>query len=122
VVGKDDFFENIIKDVKEVVEKTALFSEREAKTVSNLYDYCTTLIKEKGMKMLDLYKDVGHSIFQVPEGQTVDKTPMKDRLLLNQQFGDRPLSGIISIEPQLGRINPTDGKMYSAKIQRVLIF
>lgn len=122
VVGKNDFFENIIKDVKEVVEKTASFSEREAKTVNDLYNYCTELIKEKGMEMLDPYKDVGHSIFQVPEHQTVDKTPMEDRLLLNQQFGSRPLSGIISVEPQLGRINPADGKMYGAKIQKVLIF
>lgn len=122
VVGKNDFFGNVIRDVKDVVEKTASFSERKAKTVSDLYNYCTALVKEKGMEMLDPYKDVGHSIFQVPEHQTVDKTPMEDRLLLNQQFGGRPLSGIISIEPQLGRINPADGKMYGAKIQKVLIF
>lgn len=122
VVGKNDFFENIIKDVKDVVERTALFSEREAKTVDDLYNYCITLAKEKGMEMLDSREDVGHSIFQVPEHQTVDKTPMEDRLLLNQQFSNKPLSGIISIEPQLGRINPQDGKMYGAKIQKVLIF
>lgn len=122
VVGKNDFFENIILDTKDIVEKTASFSEREAETVSDIYVYCTGLIEEKGMKMLDPYKDVGHSIFQVPEHQTVDKTPMEDRLLLNQQFSGRPLSGIISIEPQLGRINSADGKMYGAKIQKILIF
>ncbi len=122
VVGKNDFFENIVKDIKEIVERTAIFSKREAKTVGDLYKHCTTLIKEKNMEMLDKYEDVGHSIFQVPEGQTVDKTPRKDRLLLNQKFGDRLLSGIISVEPQLGRVNPSDGKMYGAKIQKVLIF
>ena len=31
------------------------------------------------------------------------------------------IEGIISIEPQLGRINPADGKMYSAKMQKVFI-
>src|SRR3989338_842250 len=121
IVGENVFFESIIKDVKEIVEKTALFSEKEAKTVNDLYDYCIYLTKEKRMEVLDPYKDVGHSIFQVPEHQTVDKTPMEHRLLLNRQFGYRPLSGIISIEPQLGRINPANGKMYGAKIQKVLI-
>jgi len=122
VVGKNDFFENIIKDTKEIVAKTALFAGKKAKTVGDLYNYCISLIGQKGMEMLDPYRDVGHAIFQVPEGQTVDKTPMEDRLLLNQQFRERLLSGIISIEPQLGRINPADGKMYGAKAQKVQIF
>ena len=122
MVGKNDFLESIIKDTNDIVLDTTLFAKREAKNIGDLYDYCTNLIMKKNLEMLDPYQDVGHLIFQVPEGQTVDKTPMKNRILLNQQFGNIPLSGIVSIEPQLGRINPADGKMYGAKIQKVLIF
>jgi Xaa-Pro aminopeptidase len=122
VVGQDDFFTKIISDTKEIVVRTAEYGRTQAQTVGDLYAFGTQLIAEKGLTMLDPYQDIGHSIFQVPAGQTVDKTPMADRLLLNQEFVDRPLSGIISIEPQLGRVNPGDGKMYGAKTQEVVIF
>jgi Xaa-Pro aminopeptidase len=121
-VGENSFYDNLINDVKELVGKTAGFARTKAKNVGDLYEFATFLIKEKNLIMLDPYKDIGHSIFQVPEHQTVDKTPMEDRLLLNETFKDRKLEGIISIEPQLGRVNLRSGQMYGAKLQEVVIF
>ena len=74
------------------------------------------------MKSLDSRNDVGHSIFQVPEGQTVDKTPIEDRLFLNDDYRDTKLEGIISIEPHFGRVNPKDGVLYGSKHQEVIIY
>ena len=87
-----------------------------------MYDFAINLIDIHGLIILDPYKDIGHSIFQVPENQTVENTPMEDSLLLNETFKDRKLKGIISIEPQLGRNNPENGKLYAAKLQEVIIF
>ena len=94
----------------------------ESKSVGVLYDFAINLIDIHGLIILDPYKDIGHSIFQVPENQTVENTPMEDSLLLNETFKDRKLKGIISIEPQLGRNNPENGKLYAAKLQEVIIF
>ena len=79
------------------------------------------LIDEGGFISLDPMGDVGHSIFQVLEGQTVDKTPQEDRLFIYPEHGHRLIEGIISIEPQIGKINPAGGKVYSAKIQKVYV-
>jgi len=122
VIGESKFYKDLISDVKEIINKTADFARTNAITVGELYNFATNLVKEKNLTMLDPYKDIGHSIFQVPEHQTVDKTPMKDRLLINETFKKRKLEGIISIEPQLGKINTNDGKMYGAKLQEVVIF
>ena len=122
VIGNNKFYNDLINTTRQIVRKTAEFAKNEAKSVGILYDFAVNLIQENNLKMLDPYKDIGHSIFQVPEHQTVDKTPMEDRLLLNETFRDRKLEGIISIEPQLGRANPTDGKIYGAKLQEIVIF
>lgn len=121
VVGHDDFFEQLIKDAKTIVDHTHTFATEQAKTIGDILDFCLSEIKVNKMKSLDSRDDVGHSIFQVPEGQSVDKTPVEDRLFMNEDYRDYPIQGILSIEPQVGRINPTNGKMYGAKIQKVLL-
>ncbi len=122
VIGDNEFYESLIEGVRDIVKETAVFAKTKAKSVGDLYSFAINLIDKNNLEMLDPYKDVGHSIFQVPEHQTVDKTPMEDRLLLNEVFKDRKLEGIVSIEPQLGRIDPLDGKMYGAKLQEVVVF
>jgi len=121
LIGKDDFYQAIISDTEKIVDETYDYLASEAKTVGDIYDFCNLRISNYGLQSLDPRNDVGHSIFQVPEGQTVDKTPMGDRLFINEEYRNSPIEGIISIEPQLGRINPADGKMYSAKMQKVFI-
>ncbi|MDD4938413.1 MAG: M24 family metallopeptidase [Candidatus Shapirobacteria bacterium] len=122
VIGKNSFFENLINDTKDIVEKISINTKEKFKTIGELYNFSCNLVKNKKIEILDVNKDVGHSIFQVPKGQTVEETPMQDRLLINNQFAKQNLLGIISIEPQLGRVNPEDNKMYGAKIQKVLFF
>lgn len=121
VVGHDDFYEQLIENSRQIVDKTYEYTASEAKTIQDIYEFAMKLIEEGGFTSLDPMGDVGHSIFQVPEGQTVDKTPQEDRLFIYPEHGDRLIEGIISIEPQIGKANPADGKMYSTKMQRVYI-
>ena len=82
-IGENEFYKELISDVKEIVDITATFANTETSTVGKLYEFATKEINKKRLKILDPYKYIGHSIFQVPENQTVDKTPMEDRLLLS---------------------------------------
>ena len=120
-VGNDSFFAQLIEDSKEIVDKTYAYTISEAKTIQDIYKFAMNLINNSGFESLDPMGDVGHSIFQVPEGQTVDKTPQADRLFIYPEHGDRPIEGIISIEPQIGKKHPKNGQMYSTKMQKVYI-
>lgn len=121
-LGKSDFFGKLVNDVQTIVDAAYEYSLARAKTVGDIVDFCQEQLKIYGLRSIDSRKDFGHSIFQVPEGQTVDKTPLSDRLFLNEDYRDAKLSGIISIEPHLTRINTENGKLYGAKQQRVVIF
>lgn len=122
VIGHDPFYQNLSDDCLNVVKQTAEFAKNSAKTVGEIYDYCIKIATDFKMISLDSRDDVGHSIFQVPEGQTVDMTPIKDRLFLNNDYRNTKLEGIISIEPNLGRINPKNGIVYGSKHQEVIIY
>ena len=122
VVGNDPFFQSLSGDCLSVVKQTAEFARTSAKTVGEILDYCVNIATNLGMKSLDSRNDVGHSIFQVPEGQTVDKTPLSDRLFLNDDYRNAKLEGIVSIEPHFGRVNPKDGILYGSKHQEVIIY
>lgn len=122
VVGQDPFYESLSNDCLEIVKLTAEFGRTSGKTIGGIFDYCMKLIKERGLVLLDSRNDVGHSIFQVPEGQSVDKTPLEDRLFISEEYRNYPLEGILSIEPQVGRVNPADGLVYGSKQQEILTF
>ncbi len=122
VIGDEPFYQNLSDDCLTVVKQTAEFARIYAKTVGEILDYCMKIATELGMKSLDSRNDVGHSIFQVPEGQTVEKTPLEDRLFLNDDYRNTKLEGIISIEPHFGRVNPKDGVLYGSKHQEVIIY
>lgn len=121
LIGQNPFFASLIADTKQVVEETYNFAVSKAKTIGDIFDYCFSRITYYDLRSLDSRNDVGHSIFQVPEGQTVDQTPLSDRLFINQDYKDSPAVGIISIEPQLGRVDPENGKLFGAKMQKVII-
>ena len=121
LVGSDDFFQSLINDSRDIVDKAYDFTMKQAKTIQDVYDFTMNLIIDGGFTSLDPMGDVGHSIFQVPEGQTVDKTPQEQRLFIYPEHGDRPLKGIISIEPQISKKHPVNGRVYSTKMQKVFI-
>ena len=104
-----------------IVDLVYDFTSSEAKSVQDIYDFTMSLLERGGFVSLDPKGDVGHSIFQVEPGQTVDKTPMEQRLFIYPDHGEKLIEGIISIEPQIGKISPVDGRMYSAKMQKVYI-
>ncbi len=122
VVGDEFFYKSLSEDCLSVVKQTVEFARTSAKNVGDILDFCINIATDLGLKSLDSHNDVGHSIFQVQEGQTVDKTPMVDRLLLNDDYRNSKLEGIISIEPDLGRVNPNDGILYGSKHQEVVIY
>lgn len=121
VVGRDDFFQSLVDDSRMIVDLVYDFTSSEAKSVQDIYDFTMSLLERGGFVSLDPKGDVGHSIFQVEPGQTVDKTPIEQRLFIYPDHGERLIEGIISIEPQIGKISPVDGRMYSAKMQKVYI-
>lgn len=122
IIGKNPFYQALADDCLKIVQQTASFTKTSAKTVGEVLDYCIGLAIELKMTSLDSRNDVGHSIFQVPEGQTVEKTSLGERLFLNEDYRDTQLSGIVSIEPHFGRINPHDGLVYGSKQQEIVIF
>ncbi len=121
-IGNNLFYKKLCDDCNEIVNQTYEYAKLEAKTIGDVFDFSMNLINQYGLKLLDSRNDVGHSIFQVHIGQSVDKTPLSDRLFLSEEYRNSELKGIISIEPQVGRINPEDGKMYGAKQQKVIIY
>lgn len=121
VVGTDTFYESLIADSRDIVDAVYEYTANQAQTIGDIYDYASQLIEDGGFISLDPMGDVGHSIFQVPAGQTVDKTPPEQRLFIYPEHGDKPIKGIISIEPQIGKKHPSTGKLYSTKIQKVFI-
>lgn len=121
MVGEDAFFRSLIEDSKTIVEDVYNYTAKEAKTIQDIYEYAMRLIDEYAYTSLDPMGDVGHSIFQVPEGQTVDKTPQEQRMFIYPGHGDRSIEGIVSIEPQIGVAHPELGRVYSTKNQKVYI-
>lgn len=120
-IGSDPFYAELIADSQKLVNQVYDFTRREAKTIGDIYYFAMDLIKSGEFISLDPMGDVGHSIFQVPDGQKVENTPMQDRTFLYPEHGNKQVEGIITIEPQLGKKHPITGDMYSTKIQKVYI-
>lgn len=45
---------------------------------------------------------------------------MSERLFIDNNHSHCQLNGVLSIEPQLKRLNPSDRKYYAAKSQRIV--
>jgi len=119
-IGNDGFFQDLCRDSLSLVCETYNFAQNEAKTIGDIFDFCTARMAALKLISLDPRDDVGHSIFQVPVGQTVDLTPLEDRLFISEEYRKFPITGLVSIEPQVGRISPKDGVMYGSKHQAVV--
>jgi Xaa-Pro aminopeptidase len=120
-IGEDSFFRDLCEIGDQIAQRTLEYGQKSARTVGDLFDYCMEQIAQSGLVLLDSRNDVGHSIFQVEPGQKVEDAPLESRLFISEEYRDTALSGIISIEPQVGRRHPADGIMYGAKQQRILI-
>jgi hypothetical protein len=119
-IGDDPFFQKLCDECDEIAQLTLDYGNKSAQTIGELFDFCMGLIEKANLVLLDSRNDVGHSIFQVPVGQGVEDTPLEQRLFISEEYRHAPIQGIISIEPQVGRKH-SDGIMYGAKQQRVLI-
>ena len=119
--GADPFYQRLVSDADELTEATFDYATRHARNIGDIYDHSQSLMKRLNLTSIDPRSDVGHSIFQVPIGQTVERTPMNQRLFISDEYRLSPIRGILSIEPNVGRINPADGILYGAKQQRVII-
>jgi len=120
-IGNDPFFHELCNQCDDIVQRTLDYGIQSATTIGDLFDFCMEQIEKSDLVSLDSRNDVGHSIFQVPAGQKVEDTPLEQRLFISEEYRNVPVHGVISIEPQVGRKHPTDGTMYGAKQQRVLI-
>jgi hypothetical protein len=120
-IGNDSFFQELCNQCDEIAQLTLDYGIESATTIGDLFDFCMELICKSDLVLLDSRNDVGHSIFQVPVGQKVEDTPLDQRLFISEEYRNVPIQGIISIEPQVGRKHPKDGRMYGAKQQRVLL-
>ena len=118
-VGKDKFYRNLCNDVLDITIKLEKFAESKANTIEDLFNFFTKIIKNSNLQLIG--DNIGHSIFKVKQGQTVEQTPISERIFIDKGHGQYKLQGILSIEPQLQRINPFDNKYYAAKHQRIVI-
>lgn len=123
-VGNDLFFKTLCSDCKEVTENLCTYSiiYKDSKTFGDLYSYFQKLSIEKETELHAPYNSIGHSIFQVPQNSKVENANVKDRIQINEDFFSFSLNSIdiLSIEPQLARVNPHNGILYSAKQQGII--
>jgi hypothetical protein len=120
-IGNASFYRNLCDDLFSCVMETATEVLRgETKTLLAIHDSVMRKAKRLGLESIEPRSNVGHSIFQVPEGQTVDLTPENVRIFVDQQDTEIPTQSLISIEPELARINPKDGIRYGGKFQFII--
>jgi Metallopeptidase family M24 len=120
-IGTDIFYDKLCADILTVV--TATIAEvlgGQYSSLGEIYSHAMKKAQQLGLESIDPRGNVGHSIFQVPPGQTVDKTPMEQRLFIDATNHPIPDQALISLEPELARVNPLDGKRYGGKFQFVI--
>src|SRR4051794_32236277 len=74
------------------------------------------------LESIEPRNNVGHSIFQVRKGQTVESTPLNDRVFINDSNPPWSAPILLFLEPQLSRIHPEGGTRYGGKSQFILPF
>jgi hypothetical protein len=122
-IGNDPFYRELCDDLFAcVMETTSKVLTGEIDGLAAIHSSVTRKAESLGLKSIDPRANVGHSIFQVPEGQTVDLTPESERIFIDQDDMEIPAQSLISIEPELARINPEDGIQYGGKFQFIIPF
>lgn len=121
-VGNNSFYLDLCIDCENLSRELKNFAETHAKNIGDIIDHAISLIAKSDLINLDSELHLGHSIFQVPPDQKVENCPRESRIFISEEYRNQKLNGILSIEPQLGRVNPEDGVMYGAKQQSVVIY
>lgn len=119
-IGNDVFYKRLCKDTLNITANLESYAIKKAKTVGDIFTYFKDIIQDMSLELIG--NNIGHSIFAVPSRQTVEQTPIIERLFIDDNHRHNKLKGILSIEPQLKRLNPNDGKYYAAKFQRIVIY
>lgn len=119
-IGKNSFYKALCADCDEIVGLMSAYAKNEAKNIGDIFEFGQALLSSRGLVNLDKEGNLGHTIFQVSPGQRVEDCPPGTRVFINEGCSSALLEGILSIEPQLGRINPEDGIMYGAKQQQIV--
>jgi len=102
----DPAWERLVADARDIFEQTYAYAAQ-ARKIGDLFDYCETLIRERGYTLLDPGGNIGHSI---EDGQQQAR-----RIYLSPECADEPLAGKTwAIEPHIGK----DG--YGAKFEDVI--
>lgn len=117
-VGADPFYKKLCDDLFTITIETAFALMRsDYHDLCEVYDQGMQRASEYSLENIDHRGNIGHSIFQVPAGQTVDQTSEGSRLFIDACHQALPKQVLISIEPEMGRINPADGIRYGGKFQ-----
>jgi hypothetical protein len=120
-IGDDPFYKQLVADLFAVVIETAAEVLRgDYHEMGDIFSHVMTKAEARGLHNIDPRGNAGHTIFQIPEGQTVDKTPPEQRLYIDGTNSTLPERALVSIEPELARINPTDGVQYGGKFQFII--
>lgn len=119
-IKADDFYSRLCDDVSSITISLENYAIQEANTIGEIYSYFTEIIQDSNLELVG--DNIGHSIFPVKVGQTVEQTVLSERLFIDKTHSSTPLKGVLSIEPQLKRRNTTDRNFYAAKQQRIIIF
>lgn len=70
-IGNDTFYKKLCEDVLYVTTNLEHFSINKAKKIGDIFDYFREIIQNMSLELIG--DNIGHSIFAVLQGQTVDK-------------------------------------------------
>ncbi len=120
-VGFNPFYRQLCSDVFSVtLQGAADVLTGKAQHPQQIYSSVIDAAEQRGLVSIDPRGNVGHSIFQVPAGQTVDQTPITDRLFIDAMTTIVVAPILLSVEPELARVNPSDGVRYGGKFQFII--
>jgi Xaa-Pro aminopeptidase len=120
-VGNNPFYKNLCADLFAIVTEAAAEAIRGGHSgLGDIYHGVMAKAKARGLESIDPRGNVGHSIFQVEEGQSVDKVPLEARAFIDENDSEIGKRFLISIEPELARVNPADGVRYGGKFQFIV--
>ena len=122
-IGENQFYNELCIDCNVIVKDLYNLAKSNECTIGNIIDLFNDLLMGKGYSSLGPYGSLGHTIFQVPSWSKVESFNAEERIMITEKYRNYLLKDldIISIEPQIGKIDPRDGIVYGAKQDFILI-
>lgn len=120
LVEEDKFFRSLINDNKTLLEDVKQFALTKASSHGDIYFYCMDCMKKLNLELIGK-ENVGHAIFELkPNHKKVDDMKDGERIYIGEEHQDLIIDGLLSIEPQVSRINPKDGIRYGSKFEEII--